>query len=34
MTFSVPRAAIEDLGALVPVLALMTNKNSSPLAAP
>ncbi len=33
-TFSVPRAAVEDIGALVPVLALMAGKNSSVLATP
>jgi hypothetical protein len=34
ITFSVPRAAVEDLGALAPVLALMAGKNSSVLATP
>jgi len=33
-TLTVPRAAVEDLGALVPVLALMAGKHDSVLAAP
>jgi len=33
-TFTVPRAAVEDLGALVPVLALMGGKHGSVLATP
>ncbi len=33
-SFSVPRAAVEDIGALVPVLALMGSKRDSVLAAP
>ncbi len=34
LTFSVPRAAVEDIGALVPVVALMAAKNTSLLATP
>jgi len=34
MTFSVPRAAVEDIGALVPVLALVAARNTAVLAAP
>ncbi len=34
LTFSVPRAAVEDIGALVPVLALMAGKGTSAVAAP
>jgi hypothetical protein len=34
LTFSVPRAAIEDIGALVPVLALMATKNTPLFATP
>jgi hypothetical protein len=33
-TFALPRAAIEDLGALLPVIALMAGKHSSTLATP
>ena len=33
-TFTLPRAAVEDLGALVPVLALMGGKHGSVLATP
>jgi len=33
-SFAVPRAAIEDLGALVPVLALIGGKHGSPLSSP